>query len=80
MTDRPLSIKLHVDLFAVYCQCYYFSRRSLSLIETLLNLAEQGHHSEVIELFRTPVKHCPEVFFLGLLQCKVHMLCMIIII
>ena len=46
-------------------------RRSLNLIETLLNLAEQGHYLEVMSLFRVPIKQCPEVFLLGLLQCKV---------
>lgn len=60
-----IMIKEELDIF------YFIFRRSLSLIETLLNLAEQGHHCEVIELFRVPVKQCPEVFFLGLLQCKV---------
>jgi CCR4-NOT transcription complex subunit 1 len=45
--------------------------RSLSLIETLLNLAEQGHYYEVLQLFKTPIRQCPEVFFLGLLQSKV---------
>lgn len=50
---------------------YSVYRCSLSLIDTLLNLAEQGHYAEVMSIFKIPIKQCPEVFFLGLLQCKV---------
>ena len=40
-------------------------------MDTLLNLAEQGHYNDVMNLFNVPIKHCPDVLFLGLLQCKV---------
>ena len=52
--------------------CIALFRRSLNLIETLLDLAEKGHYAEVMALFKVPMKQCPEVLFLGLLQCKVR--------
>ena len=53
------------------CSPHIF-RRSLNLIDTLLNLAEQGHYNEVKALFGVPVKQCTDVLFIGLLQCKVR--------
>ena len=47
-------------------------RRSLSLIESLLHLSEQGHYEEVMELLSHPMKHCPEILFLGLIRTQVH--------
>lgn len=48
--------------------------RSLSLIEILLRAAEEGFYTEVMEIFGVPIKQCPEVLCLGLVQfeCKYH--------
>ena len=58
-------------VIAIFWRTLLF-RRSLNLIETLLDLAEKGHYAEVMALFKVPMKQCPEVLFLGLLQCKVR--------
>ena len=46
-------------------------RRSLSLIEILLGAAEEGFYTEVMEMFSLPIKQCPEVLCLGLVQFEV---------
>lgn len=43
----------------------------MSLIESLLHLAEQGHYEEVTELLSQPMKHCPEIVFLGVIRTQV---------
>jgi CCR4-NOT transcription complex subunit 1 len=45
---------------------------SLSLIETLLRLAETENYSIVRNVFNYPIKHCPELLLLGLAQVKVE--------
>ena len=47
-------------------------RRSLSLIESLLQLSEQGHYEEVMNILYTPMNKCPEILFLGLIKAKVR--------
>lgn len=47
-------------------------RRSLSLIESLLTLADQGHYEEVMELLSAPMKQCPELIFLGVVKAEVR--------
>ncbi|CAB3987607.1 CCR4-NOT transcription complex subunit 1 isoform X5 [Paramuricea clavata] len=42
--------------------------QSLSLVETLLRLAECGHYETVKALFDFPIKNCPDVLVLALLQ------------
>lgn len=42
--------------------------KSLNLSETLLRLAEAGHYDTVKSLFNFPLKHCPDVLLLALLQ------------
>ncbi|KAI8491153.1 CCR4-NOT transcription complex subunit 1, partial [Branchiostoma belcheri] len=42
--------------------------KSLDLIETLLRLSELGHYDQVKGLFNFPIKHCPDMLVLGLLQ------------
>lgn len=42
--------------------------KSLNLSETLLRLAEAGHYETVKSLFTFPLKHCPDVLLLALLQ------------
>ncbi len=50
----------------------YLCRRSLSLIESLLHLAEQGHYEEVLDMMKQPMKHCPEILFLGVIRTQVQ--------
>ena len=44
---------------------------SLSLIETLLRLAEVENYTIVRNIFNYPTKHCPELLCIGLAQAKV---------
>lgn len=43
-------------------------RKSLDLIESLLRLAEVGQYEQVKQLFSFPIKHCPDMLVLALLQ------------
>jgi CCR4-NOT transcription complex subunit 1 len=43
---------------------------SLALIETLLKLAETEHHTALRAIFDAPIKQCPELLLLGLIQVK----------
>lgn len=45
-----------------------FFRKSLDLIESLLRLAEVGQYEQVKQLFSFPIKHCPDMLVLALLQ------------
>ncbi|XP_069757054.1 CCR4-NOT transcription complex subunit 1 isoform X2 [Narcine bancroftii] len=42
--------------------------KSLDLIETLLRLSELGQYEQVKQLFNFPIKHCPDMLVLALLQ------------
>uniref|UniRef100_F7FA02 CCR4-NOT transcription complex subunit 1 n=2 Tax=Ornithorhynchus anatinus TaxID=9258 RepID=F7FA02_ORNAN len=42
--------------------------KSLDLIESLLRLAEVGQYEQVKQLFNFPIKHCPDMLVLALLQ------------
>ena len=42
-------------------------------METLLRLSEVGHYEAVLKLFAFPVKNCPDVLLLALLQVQVSM-------
>ncbi|XP_055686768.1 CCR4-NOT transcription complex subunit 1 isoform X2 [Lutzomyia longipalpis] len=42
--------------------------KSLHLVEVLLYIAENGFYTAVMELFKTPIQHCPDVLFMALLQ------------
>ncbi|XP_018113580.1 CCR4-NOT transcription complex subunit 1 isoform X2 [Xenopus laevis] len=42
--------------------------KSLDLIESLLRLAELGQYEQVKQLFAYPIKHCPDMLVLALLQ------------
>ncbi|XP_076065903.1 CCR4-NOT transcription complex subunit 1 isoform X3 [Oratosquilla oratoria] len=45
--------------------------RSVQLIETLLNLGDNGgHYPSVKEIFKFPIQHCPDVLVLGLIQAS----------
>ena len=44
---------------------------SLSLIETLLRLADIEGYGTVRNIFNYPIKHCPELLIIGLAQVKV---------
>jgi CCR4-NOT transcription complex subunit 1 len=43
---------------------------SLELIETLMLLAESGQYDPVLPLFNYPIKHCPDILMLAILQVK----------
>lgn len=43
-------------------------RKSLDLIESLLRLAEVGQYEPVKQLFSFPIKHCPDMLVMALLQ------------
>ncbi len=45
--------------------------KSLDLVETLLKLAEAGKYDQVKSLFGFPIKHCPDMLLLALLQVQV---------
>lgn len=47
---------------------FSFVRKSLDLIESLLRLAEVGQYEQVKQLFSFPIKHCPDMLVLALLQ------------
>lgn len=47
---------------------FVFLRKSLDLIESLLRLAEVGQYEQVKQLFSFPIKHCPDMLVLALLQ------------
>jgi CCR4-NOT transcription complex subunit 1 len=42
--------------------------RSLDLVETLLYLSDRGIYTQVQEMFKLPIQHCPDVLVLALLQ------------
>ncbi|KAJ8667643.1 hypothetical protein QAD02_009306 [Eretmocerus hayati] len=42
--------------------------RSLNVIELLLYMAERGLHAPVLEIFKWPMQHCPDLLVLALLQ------------
>jgi len=43
-------------------------RKSLDLIDILLQLADEGFQAHVLDLFKFPVQYCPDLLLLGLLQ------------
>lgn len=54
------------------CMCIHTHfRRSCSLVDTLLALSEQGHYEEVMSIFASPFKNCPELVFLAAIKAKV---------
>lgn len=61
-------------MYVMSCVCVY-CRQFLSMMRALLHLAEQMHYSEVMALLATPLKHCPEVLFLNLIECMVSTSC-----
>jgi len=50
---------------AGFCVLY---RKSLDLIDVLLQLADEGFQALVLELFKFPMQYCPDLLLLGLLQ------------
>lgn len=42
--------------------------KSLHLVEVLLYIAENGYYVPVLDLFKVPIQHCPDVLFMALLQ------------
>ncbi|XP_033113474.1 CCR4-NOT transcription complex subunit 1-like isoform X3 [Anneissia japonica] len=48
--------------------------KSMELTETLLTTSEMGKYDQVKALFAFPIKHCPDMLLLSLLQCGVSSL------
>lgn len=48
--------------------CPWLRRKSLDLVESLLRLSEVGQYEQVKQLFGFPIKHCPDMLVLALLQ------------
>ena len=48
-------------------------------METLLRLSEAEHYEAVLKLFAFPVKNCPDVLLLSLLQANVCILFLVLI-
>lgn len=42
--------------------------KSVHLVEVLLYIAEKGYYPQVLELFKVPMQHCPDILFMALLQ------------
>lgn len=42
--------------------------KSVHLVEVLLYIAENGYYAQVLEHFKVPMQHCPDVLFMALLQ------------
>lgn len=49
-------------------RCVSLRRKSLDLVESLLRLSEVGQYEQVKQLFGFPIKHCPDMLVLALLQ------------
>ena len=43
------------------------------MTQALLQLSEQTHYSEVMTLMATPLKHCPELLFLSVIESMVSL-------
>lgn len=52
----------------VFSHCLTHYRKSLDLVESLLRLSEVGQYEQVKQLFSFPIKHCPDMLVLALLQ------------
>lgn len=53
---------------ALQASCASPHRKSLDLVESLLRLSEVGQYEQVKQLFGFPIKHCPDMLVLALLQ------------
>lgn len=42
--------------------------KSLHLVEVLLYIAENGYYAPVLDLFKVPIQHCPDILFMAQLQ------------
>ena len=62
---------LYSHTLLVVCACACACRQSLSLTRALLHLSEQMHYFEVMSLLVTPLKHCPEVLFISIIESTV---------
>lgn len=66
--EKRLFFFLIFSLIAEYLSFFILIRKSLDLIESLLRLAEVGQYEQVKQLFSFPIKHCPDMLVLALLQ------------
>lgn len=42
--------------------------KSIHLVEILLYISENGYYNQVLEIFKFPMAHCPDIIFMALLQ------------
>lgn len=56
------------DAALAFSSCLCPHRKSLDLVESLLRLSEVGQYEQVKQLFGFPIKHCPDMLVLALLQ------------
>lgn len=42
--------------------------KSIHLVEVLLYISENGYYNQVLEIFKFPMAHCPDILFMALLQ------------
>ena len=42
--------------------------KSIHLVEVLLYISDNGYYNQVLEIFKFPMSHCPDILFLALLQ------------
>lgn len=42
--------------------------KSIHLVEVLLYISENGFYNQVLEIFKFPMTHCPDILFMALLQ------------
>lgn len=61
-------LKSRVSISSDQAFLFILVRKSLDLIESLLRLAEVGQYEQVKQLFSFPIKHCPDMLVLALLQ------------
>lgn len=70
MRDLAHSVQQYIHGALLFLKDYpqLFNRKSLDLVESLLRLSEVGQYEQVKQLFSFPIKHCPDMLVLALLQ------------
>lgn len=48
--------------------------KSVHLVEVLLYIADKGYYAQVLEHFKVPMQHCPDILFMALLQISAPMM------
>ncbi len=70
-THLNCEFKIFFWLYCVHIHTINVCRRSCSLVDILLALSEKGHYDEVMSIFASPFKKCPELIFLSAIRAKV---------